>query len=119
LNERFRERGDLDVQVARTLDPDPDNPSLRTLALYGIGGAGKTQTALRYAYRSRAKFDAVLWISSDTHTGMSRDYLKISQRLGLTPSSAELPDPTDAITKTKRWLLDTSKRGRKKAVYVD
>jgi hypothetical protein len=35
-----------------------------TVALGGIGGIGKTETAAEYAYRNRREYQAVLWASA-------------------------------------------------------
>ena len=43
---------------------DKDTPGLRAFALCGLGGIGKTETAIEYAYRRRDVFGAVFWFRS-------------------------------------------------------
>jgi hypothetical protein len=38
----------------------------RIASLSGLGGIGKTQTAVEYAYRHRDDYSAVLWVGADT-----------------------------------------------------
>ncbi|QSZ35172.1 hypothetical protein DSL72_008039 [Monilinia vaccinii-corymbosi] len=108
-NERFLFREDLLHEIAMKLDPPAgsQSPSIRSLALYGIGGAGKTQMALQYACRSREKFDAVLCISADQHSKIAESFLEVSLHLGLTSKESKHLDATEAMTMTKRWLSDT------------
>ena len=35
-------------------------------AIIGLGGIGKTQTAVEYAYRYGSEYQAVLWVKADT-----------------------------------------------------
>ena len=35
-------------------------------AISGLGGIGKTQTAVEYAYRYRDKYQAVLWLNAES-----------------------------------------------------
>lgn len=41
----------------------------RLYALTGMGGIGKTQTALEYAYRHAERYSAVFWLPADTREG--------------------------------------------------
>ncbi|GAB1210553.1 hypothetical protein APSETT445_009348 [Aspergillus pseudonomiae] len=108
LNDRFYVREDLLDQIADTLSPKAGRSGPRTLALYGIGGAGKTQTALQYAYRARDHYDAVLWISADSTVKMAQDYMTVARRLGVVPATQETQDAFGAMAKMKSWLADTT-----------
>ncbi|KNG83907.1 hypothetical protein ANOM_008130 [Aspergillus nomiae NRRL 13137] len=108
LNDRFYVREDLLDQIADTLSPKAGRSGPRTLALYGIGGAGKTQTALQYTYRTREQYDAVLWISADSTVKMAQDYMTVARRLSVVPATQETQDAFGAMAKMKSWLADTT-----------
>src|SRR5205085_7320937 len=44
-------------------------------AISGLGGIGKTQTAVEYAYRYRDDYESVLWARADTHDLLVSDFL--------------------------------------------
>ncbi|KAE8390334.1 hypothetical protein BDV23DRAFT_183624 [Aspergillus alliaceus] len=108
LNDRFYIREELLGQIADILSPKAGHSGPRTLALYGIGGAGKTQVALQYAYRSRDQFDAVLWVSADSTVKMAQDYMAVARHLGVIPAMEETQDAFGAMGKVKSWLADTT-----------
>ena len=54
-----------------------------TAALAGLGGVGKTQTAVEYAYRHRDRYRAVLWVRADTETDLVSGYRTLAEVLGL------------------------------------
>lgn len=49
-----------------------------SFSLYGLGGAGKTQVAIQYAYIHRKHFDIVCLLASDWSTLVS-SYVELSQ----------------------------------------
>ena len=67
----------------------------------GLGGIGKTQIALEYAYRYSETYQAVFWISADPQGDMISDFVTIAQVLDL-PEKNE-PDQTLIIAAIKRW----------------
>jgi tetratricopeptide (TPR) repeat protein len=71
-------------------------------AFSGMGGVGKTQTAVEYAYRHRGEYKAVLWAKADTVESLKSDYVAIARKLKLLQK-----DETDreaVVAAVKRWL---------------
>jgi tetratricopeptide (TPR) repeat protein len=68
-------------------------------ALTGIGGVGKTQAAVRYAYLRRDEYGAVLWLTGASRQALVSDLATIATRLGLPEMGAE-----ESIAAVKRWL---------------
>jgi MinD-like ATPase involved in chromosome partitioning or flagellar assembly/tetratricopeptide (TPR) repeat protein len=52
-------------------------------ALYGLGGVGKTQIALEYAYRFKADYDLVWWIAAERVDAITSSLADLAIRLGL------------------------------------
>jgi len=71
-------------------------------ALSGLGGIGKTQIAVEYAWRHRDDYSAVLWTFADTEQAISSGFSMMAQKLGLPEQeSKEQATVTEAV---KRWL---------------
>ena len=71
-------------------------------AIYGLGGIGKSQIALEYAYRNRGHYSAVFWVFADSETSISTDFIKIAKRLNLVVQ--DLPEQAVIVGAVKRWL---------------
>jgi tetratricopeptide (TPR) repeat protein len=52
-------------------------------AIHGLGGVGKTQLAVEYAYRNGANYDVVWWVRSEDQTTLASDYAGLAIKLGL------------------------------------
>ncbi|OHW92230.1 TPR domain-containing protein [Colletotrichum incanum] len=81
----------------------------RSAALWGLGGSGKTQVALEFAYR-RAEDDktcSIFWVHADTEATFAQDFALIARKAGLpTPNGEELLTAVcHFIESQPRWLL--------------
>ena len=71
-------------------------------ALSGLGGIGKTQTALEYSYRYRHEYHAIFWIRAESEAALNTSYAEIAKRLAL--AEQEAPDADKIIQAVKHWL---------------
>jgi tetratricopeptide (TPR) repeat protein len=82
-------------------------------ALHGLGGVGKTQVAVEYAYRNRSAYDVVWWIPADQPTLVRSSLAALAPHLGLPDSSATgIQEAASAVINAlrrgepySRWLL--------------
>ncbi|GHE65805.1 FxSxx-COOH system tetratricopeptide repeat protein [Streptomyces capitiformicae] len=51
--------------------------------LVGLGGVGKTQTALEYTYRYRAAYDVVWWVPAAEPAAIASELARLAPRLGI------------------------------------
>ncbi|WP_307800928.1 FxSxx-COOH system tetratricopeptide repeat protein [Actinomadura violacea] len=74
-------------------------------ALHGLGGVGKTQMAVEYAYRYRSAYDLVWWIPADQPVLVRSSLASLAQPLGL-PSAA-----VSGVEDAANAVLDALRRG--------
>jgi tetratricopeptide (TPR) repeat protein len=72
------------------------------LVLSGMGGIGKTQTALEYAYLYKDDYLTVLWAKADSPEILNTDFASFAGLLNL-PGERE-QDQKYAVDAVKRWL---------------
>jgi hypothetical protein len=72
-NNAFYGRTRVLNELSDVLKPSDAGQSIRSVALWGTGGIGKSQCALEYAnLQIQAKCQLVLWLPAQTETDMSR-----------------------------------------------
>lgn len=71
-------------------------------AISGLGGIGKTQTALEYAYRYTHTYQSILWINASSVETLLTDFAGIAARLQLPEYDAQ--DQRTAIRAVGKWL---------------
>ncbi|KAM0543150.1 hypothetical protein ACHAPJ_012492 [Fusarium lateritium] len=77
-------------RIREELDPGATQHKYNCLTLTGMGGAGKTQIALRYGYeRIQKGAEIIMWIQSDGDLALLQSFTEIAKLL-------ELPGASDA-----------------------
>ena len=93
----FTGRDDLLARVREQLE------ERHRAALTGLGGAGKTQTAIEYAVRHRAEYpNGVFWVNAETIAGLTSGFVEIAKTLRL--PAAESNDQEQAVRAVVEWL---------------
>ena len=91
----------------RALLTQNQKPALnRIQAICGLGGIGKTQTAVEYAYRYRNSYDAAFWTRADSPEALFSGFARIARLLNL--SKAEDDDENRLVKFVMSWLEKTS-----------
>ena len=76
---------------------------LRSFALYGFGGIGKTQIAIQYAYLNVHLYDAILWVQADGPEKLASSFRDIAIDLQLI-QGADTYDPVVTRNIVMEWL---------------
>ena len=71
-------------------------------ALNGIGGVGKTQTAVEYTYRHQQDYEVALWGKANSRESLVSDFAAMADTLNLPERDAQ--DQGEAVAATIRWL---------------
>ncbi|HLX58577.1 MAG TPA: tetratricopeptide repeat protein [Ktedonobacteraceae bacterium] len=71
-------------------------------AITGLGGIGKTQTAIEYAYRHKDEYKYVLWVNAAARETLIHDFIEIARLLGLPEKDEQ--DQNKAVAAVKQWF---------------
>src|SRR5712692_10739159 len=101
-NPYFTGREDVLAQVHNHLAPG--GQVALTQAISGLGGIGKTQVALHYAYRFQKAYSHVLWVTADSPASLVTDFVKLARDLELPEKDEE--DQSKIVRAMQRWLRE-------------
>jgi tetratricopeptide (TPR) repeat protein len=71
-------------------------------AIHGLGGVGKTQLAIEYAYRHRAEYSLVWWVRAEEPAALAGDYAAMAAALDLPQKEAR--EQAVVVEAVRRWL---------------
>jgi tetratricopeptide (TPR) repeat protein/transcriptional regulator with XRE-family HTH domain len=101
-NSFFTGREEILLHLYTILNTSNTAALTQTQAISGLGGIGKTQIAVEYAYRFREHYSAVLWVSASSRDAFISDFVMLASFLDL-PEKSEL-DQDIVVSAVKRWL---------------
>src|SRR5258708_6274038 len=101
-NPFFTGREDILDTLHQCLSTNQAVALTRSYVLHGLGGIGKTQIAVEYAYRHAQEYTAVFWIGAETPESLASSFLSIATLLGL-PEHQE-SDQGRIAAAVRRWL---------------
>ena len=103
----FEGREDVLVKLRRALVGG--KKAAISQVIRGLGGIGKTQTAVEYAYEHQQDYKAVLWIKASTQLEIRQDMADAAKQLKLPHDETKLEDGVRALMlwleQNSDWLL--------------
>lgn len=73
-----------------------------TQSITGLGGVGKTQLAVEYAYQFANEYDLVWWVRSEDNITLIADFSYLSDLIQL--EQGESPDTISKVSLVRKWL---------------
>ena len=112
-NPHFTGRDELLEQLMQLFSPLPSEPAksipqaalTQAHAIKGLGGVGKTQIAVEYAYRSheRRRYTHTIWVNAASEEALLSSFFTLADYLPTIASNGEV-DQRQIVTEIIRWL---------------
>ncbi|CUS07583.1 unnamed protein product [Tuber aestivum] len=97
-NDTFTGRKDIIAHLKELLE----DRNYSRVALYGLGGAGKTQIALEYVHQCKG-LSHVFWVHGSSFLKFGEDYRRIFQTVGISHGGPE-PSENEQLSEVKKWF---------------
>jgi len=101
-NPFFIGREEILLYLHNTFHASKLGMSAQAQALSGLGGIGKTQTAIEYAYRFRNNYSVILWLRAETYEVLMSDACAIANLLELPEKDEQ--NQSQIVEAVKCWL---------------
>jgi hypothetical protein len=108
-NVAFFSRDSAMQQLEFHLKPGNRPEDLLSCALYGLGGAGKTQIAIEYAYRHINDYAAICWVTAETQQKIAESYAALARSMKVVDEGLHQLDQIRELFKS--FLISSSKSG--------
>jgi tetratricopeptide (TPR) repeat protein len=101
-NSFFIGREELLARLRRQLQTGQSTALSQPQAITGLGGIGKTQIAVEYAYRFHQDYQVVLWARAENTEALTSSYVTIASLLNLPEQEAQEQEIT--VQAVQVWL---------------
>ncbi|KAL1925356.1 uncharacterized protein VTP21DRAFT_239 [Calcarisporiella thermophila] len=81
-NKSFIDRPSIFRQITIALNTKTSFGECKVVALFGLGGIGKTQIMLRYCYANRQKYGYIFWLSAENWATTVDEFRNLAINLG-------------------------------------
>ncbi len=101
-NQNFTGRSDELAELRASLVAGETAALVQAQAISGLGGIGKTQLAVEYAYRHGTDYGIVWWLHSEKSITLANDYASLAAKLDLAEKDAT--EQRIVVEAVKEWL---------------
>jgi tetratricopeptide (TPR) repeat protein len=103
-NEHFTGRQSLLAELREKLSDTAPNQFNHRVALFGLGGTGKTQLALEYVYSHKHTYSGIYWISGISDATLLSGFQEIASLTRCVGSEDLTTQPDSLVKKVRYWL---------------
>jgi hypothetical protein len=106
---RFFNRGDIFDKIDQALIRSSTGNSFRSVALFGLGGIGKSAIATRYVERKmeQGEYDAIFWVHGEKIGALRQSFTNIATRLKL--AGADPQNHDENLILVQDWFQASGK----------